>query len=204
MVWLLKQVDEIADLLERAASELQRDRSENEEITFIDEQSVRTARIRGTTPEERRVSAVHAYAQEVYELTTYPDGSDAFGSIDRTGLLRLLEDPLSAHTRTARRYLLATSALVFLMGATGQMPSKVPGFEFDLTGHPWIVGALALAVLLYQGISFALYSRADSARRSLAEDEIHEHVRLLRSNVGRVVSALTALLVKQLVNCLAQ
>ena len=193
---LLRQANEVADLLEQAVYELRQERADGDNVEFVNSRGVRTATLRGKTPEELKTAAMRACKFEIGEIIFDPEGGDYFATVDHNDLLPLLDDPLSARTRGSRRYLLAASALVFLMGATGEMPSKVPGFDFDLKNHPQhslIVGGLAFAVLAYQGFSFALYARADIARRSIVQTQVGEHVRALKSCLARVSEELNTL-----------
>lgn len=193
MITLVRESSNAADLLDDAASELQRDRQENETIDFIDDRGCRTVTVAGKTTTERRECILRAYGMELFELLCLPDGDDDFAVLDRAGVLHILEDPLSPPTRIARRNLIVASVLVFLMGATRQSPRKVPGFDFDLGAHPWIVGGLAVAVLLYQLVSFVLYARADLARSAVAESELRKEARELRRHVSRTQVALEKL-----------
>lgn len=193
MMTLVRESNEVASLLEDAVTELSRERADGEEISFVNEVGCRRAKITGSTSAERKRSALAAHAYEVGEFLFAPDGSETFGAIDRASVLRLLEDPLSPPTRMARRNLLLTAALLFLMGAAREWPGKVPGFEFNLKNHPWVVVVFTLAVLGYQLVSFLLYARVDAARRAVAESELHDEAKTLRLNVSKASEALATL-----------
>jgi hypothetical protein len=194
MPTLLHQAQEIADLLEAAIEEQKRDYAPGEEISFINGEGVRSIKVSGSTVEERIACVMRAYSSEIVELIVIvQDGSDYFGDIDRSELFRLLEGSFSPDTKGARRYLLAGSSILFLIGATRETPAKVPGFDFDLKNHPWIVTAMVLGVLAYQGVAFVLHARADLARRSIAEGGIREQLGGLKRCLSRISAALSVL-----------
>jgi hypothetical protein len=194
MPTLLHQAHEIADLLEAAIEAQKRDYAQGEDISFVNDDGVRSVKVSGSTPEERIKCVMHAYSHEICELIVIvQDGSDYFGDVDRSELFRLLEGTFSPDTKSARRYSLVAASVLFLMGATRETPAKVPGFDFELKNHPWIVTAMAFAVLAYQGLAFILHARADVARRSIAEAGIHDQLVGLKRCLSRVSAALAAL-----------
>jgi hypothetical protein len=144
---------------------------------------------------KKRIACVmRAYSSEILELIVIvQDGSDYFGEVDRSELFRLLEGSFSSDTKGARRYLLAASAVLFLMGATRETPAKVPGFEFELRSHPWIVTAMVIGVVTYQGVAFILHARADLARRSITEGAIWDQLERLKQCLSRISAALSIL-----------
>lgn len=191
---LLHQAQEVADLLEGALEAQKRDYAVGEDVTFFDHTELRRTKVSGSTPEQRVDCVMRAYASEIVEhIAIVQDGSDYFGDVDRSELLRSLEGTFSQDTKGARRYLLAAASILFLMGATQETPAKIPGFDFDLKGHPWIVTALVFGVLAYQGIAFILHARADVARRSIAETGVRDQIAGLRRRASRISAALAAL-----------
>jgi len=191
---LLSQAQEVADLLEAAIEGQNRDYSEGEDLSFFDHAEVRTNKVSGATREARVDCAMRAYTREIVELIVIvQDCSDYFGDVDRSELFRSLEGTFSQDTKGARRYLLAAAAVLFLMGATRETPAKIPGFDFDLKGHPWIVTALAFGVVTYQGLAFILHSRADVARRSIAEAGVRDQLAGLKRCLSRISAALATL-----------
>jgi hypothetical protein len=191
---LLRQSSQLLELVELAVYEAGQVRAEGEKAELIDVASgVTTFTARGATPAARVESVQRGICMQILELVIVPDGSDYFGEIDRTELVRLLDDPLSSNTRGARRNTLVAASVLFLIGATRTPPAKVPGFELDLTGHPWIIAALVLGVAAYQGASFILYARTDAVRLAIAGENVEAQRKALASNVSSIDEAVRTL-----------
>jgi hypothetical protein len=150
-----------------------------------------TETVTGTTDEGRRRSIRESYVRKFAgEELSNPDGTTSYGVLNRQNMLRALEDPLHAETRTARRNLTAVSGLAFLVAMTGETPARIPGFDFDLSAHARVVVGLLLAVLLYQLVAFGVYVKSDLARLRVISRQIeHDSVTVHRalSTIDRLV-----------------
>ena len=73
---LLRQANEVADLLEQAVYELRQERADGDNVEFVNSRGVRTATLRGKTPEELKTAAMRACKFEIGEIIFDPEGGD--------------------------------------------------------------------------------------------------------------------------------
>jgi hypothetical protein len=183
---LVAQAERAAELLEGAewAGELGRDHGAKLHIT--DERGVATYTIHGDTDEARRRDARKTYVHHlVVEELSSPVGDD-YGVLGRQEMLRVLEDPLAPETRVTRRNLSAVIGLAFVVVATGETPTRIPGFEISLAAQrPAVIGLLCV-LLVYQLIAFLIYVNTDVARRRAATAQVNGDASRLRTAFATV------------------